>query len=298
MKTILTLVSNPATAALSLEIVRTVRVALEQANAVTSPPDWLAPQIACDITLRNIENEQAEEIARDVLVNAPIDLLAQGREHRRKALLVADMDSTMITVECLDELADYAGKKAEVSAITERAMAGELDFEGALKERVHMLAGMDAAMLERVWEERIHLMPGAKELVATMAAHKACAILVSGGFTYFTSRVAEALGMAEHRGNELIISGGTLTGEVGMPILGRSTKAATLEGARKRLALTRPQTLAVGDGANDLDMLKGAGLGVAYHAKPVVAKAARAQVNHGDLTALLYFQGYRQSEFN
>ncbi len=298
MKTILTLVSNPATPALTPEVVRKVRAALESGDARVSPPDWLAPQIACDITLRNISDHKANTAVREVLKNSPIDALVQGREHRRKALLVADMDSTLITVECLDELADFAGKKAEVSKITERAMRGGMDFEDALRTRVAMLSGLESDMLERVWTERIQLMPGAKALVATMAAHNAVTILVSGGFTYFTERVADALGMTEHRGNELILNDGKITGEVGTPILGRTTKKATLEGARKRLGLTRAQTMAVGDGANDLDMLKDASLGVAYHAKPIVAEAARARVDHGDLTALLYFQGYRQSEFS
>lgn len=292
MKTILTLVSNPAAPAVDADLVRELRTNLPAAGQ----PDWLCPQVACEFEVDGAP-EAIETAARKIVDARPIDLIAQTPEGRKKKLLVADMDSTIITVECLDEIADFAGKKAEVSAITERAMRGELDFEGALRERVAMLKGLDAGALERVWEERIHLMPGAKQLVGTMAKNGACGILVSGGFTYFTARVAEAAGFAEHRGNDLIIKDGALTGEVGSPILGRTTKKATLAGARKRLGLAPEETMAVGDGANDLDMLQDAGLGVAYRAKPIVAEAARARVVHSDLTALLYFQGYRKSEF-
>ncbi len=297
MDSVLTLVGKADTSPLEAALVNAARQALTEAGANVSAPDWLAPNLACDIAFEGVDLLLAEATIRATGMARSIDFLAQPKAGRAKKLLIADMDSTMITVECLDELADFAGRKEEVSAITERAMRGELDFEGALTERVAMLTGLDESALAQTYEERVHLMPGGLELVRTMKANGALCILVSGGFTYFTSRVAKELGFAEHRGNELIISQGKLSGEVGLPILGRDAKRASLNAARLRLGLEAFDTLAVGDGANDLDMLSDAGLGVAYHAKPIVAEAARARVDHGDLTTLLYFQGYRRSEF-
>lgn len=297
MKTILTLVSNPAEPAVTPQLAVKVRDALTMEGGRAAAADWLAPQIACDIAVEGLTLIEMEARARAAVGDAPIDLFAQEAEGRRKKLLIADMDSTMITVECLDELADFAGKKAEIAAITERAMRGELEFEGALRERVAMLKGLDEGALAATQTERVAIMPGAIELVRTMNKAGALTVLVSGGFTYFTSRVAQRIGFAEQRGNELIIEDGKLTGEVGTPILGRDAKLASLNAARKRMGLKEDETLAVGDGANDLAMLQAAGLGVAYHAKPVVAEAARACVNYGDLTALLYFQGYRKADF-
>jgi len=297
MKTILTLVSNPAEPAVTPQLAVKVRDALTMEGGRAAAADWLAPQIACDIAVEGLTLIEAEARARAAVGDAPVDLFAQEAEGRRKKLLIADMDSTMITVECLDELADFAGKKAEIAAITERAMRGELEFEGALRERVAMLKGLDESALAATLAERIAIMPGAIELVRTMNKAGALTVLVSGGFTYFTSRVAQKIGFAEQRGNELIIEGGKLTGEVGMPILGRDAKLASLAAARKRMGLKENETLAVGDGANDLAMLQAAGLGVAYHAKPIVAEAAQARVNYSDLTALLYFQGYRKADF-
>jgi len=216
--------------------------------------------------------------------------------HRRKKLLVADMDSTIINVECLDELADMAGLKPQIAAITERAMRGELEFEAALKERVGMLKGLKLDALERTYAERVRLNPGAKSLLTTMRANGAHTMLVSGGFGFFTRRVGEAAGFHVERGNTLLDDGAALTGEVAMPILGREAKLQALEEAVANLKLDFAETLAVGDGANDLAMIKRAGLGVAYHAKPVVAEAAGAAINHNDLTALLYLQGYSDSE--
>jgi phosphoserine phosphatase len=216
---------------------------------------------------------------------------------RRKRLLVADMDSTIIGCECLDELADFAGVKAEVSAITERAMRGEIGFEGALRERVAMLKGLPTGDLQRCYEERVRLNPGARTFVTTMAAHGARCVLVSGGFDVFTRRVAEAAGFHADRANHLIEAGGHLSGMVREPILGREAKLAALREECVALGLEPSAALAVGDGANDLAMIEAAGLGVAYRAKPVVAAQADARVDHADLTALLYFQGYRAEEF-
>jgi len=297
MKTILTLVSNPADPVVTSALAGHVRDALTMEGGRAAAADWLSPQVACDIAFEGLTVIEAEARARAAIADTPVDVFAQKTEGRRKKLLIADMDSTMITVECLDELADFAGKKAEIAAITERAMRGELEFEGALRERVAMLKGLDESALAATLTERIEIMPGAKELVRTMNKAGALTVLVSGGFTYFTSRIAEAIRFAEQRGNELIIEGGKLTGEVGMPILGRDAKLASLTAARKRKGLSEGETLAVGDGANDLSMLQAAGLGVAYHAKPIVAEAAHARVDHSDLTALLYFQGYRKADF-
>ena len=241
-----------------------------------------------------VADKSALAAARALTAGLDINLIATDK--RRKKLLVADMDSTIINVECLDELADMAGLKPQIAAITERAMRGELEFEAALRERVGMLKGLSLSALEKTYAERVRLNPGAKSLLATMRANGAHTMLVSGGFGYFTRRVAEAAGFHVERGNTLLDDGKNLTGEVGKPILGRQAKLDALEEAAARLKLDFAETLAVGDGANDLAMIQRAGLGVAYHAKPVVAEAAGAAIHHNDLTALLYLQGYSDSE--
>ncbi len=215
---------------------------------------------------------------------------------RRKRLLVSDMDSTIIGQECLDELADFAGLKAEVSAITERAMRGELDFAAALTQRVAMLKGLGLEALEACHTQRVTLNSGARSLVATMKAHGARTVLVSGGFRFFTSRVAKMAGFDADRANTLVDDGRALTGAVGQPILGREAKLASLSEETAALGATPDDALAMGDGANDLDMIRAAGLGVAYHAKPIVAAETRARIEHTDLTAALFFQGYRADE--
>jgi phosphoserine phosphatase len=226
-----------------------------------------------------------------------VDWCLQPTAGRRKSLLVADMDSTIINVECLDELAEFAGLKAEISAITERAMRGELPFEAALRERVAMLKALPVTALQQAYDERVRLNPGARTLVRTMSANGARCVLVSGGFSFFTSRVAQAALFHAHRGNNLIEANGALTGDVAEPILGREAKLTALkeEAAARRLSLSA--TIAVGDGANDLAMIEAAGLGVAYRAKPVVAAQADARIDHTDLTSLLYFQGYDADAF-
>ena len=225
-----------------------------------------------------------------------MDAIATGTRGRRKGLLIADMDSTIVTGETLDELADFAGLKDRIAAITRAAMNGELDFKAALRERVAMLAGLKLEALEKTWE-RVRLTPGARELVRTMAAHNATTALVSGGFTWFTGRVAALTGFAVHRANTLLDDGVALTGKVAEPIVDRDTKVATLRELATERRLRMAATLAVGDGANDLPMLLEAGLGVAFHAKPIVAAEARARVDHADLRALLFAQGYRAGEF-
>ena len=225
------------------------------------------------------------------------DFCAQGAEGRAKRLLVADMDSTIIGCECLDELADLAGFKDEIAAVTARAMNGEIPFEAALIERVAKLAGLELAALERTWTERVRLNSGARILARTMAAHGARCVLVSGGFDYFTERVAKAAGFAAHRANRLLDDGARLTGKVALPILGREAKLQALMDEATTLGVALSDTLAVGDGANDLSMIEAAGLGVAFHAKPIVADRAAARIDHTDLTSLLYFQGYGAETF-
>ncbi|WP_243410692.1 phosphoserine phosphatase SerB [Caulobacter radicis] len=268
----------------------TLAAALALGQIVPLGPD------AVDVTF---EGEAAP--VRDRVIAAigdkPVDFAIQPALNRRKRLLIADMDSTIINVECLDELADFAGVKDKVSEITERAMRGELAFEGALRERVGMLKGLATTALQTCFDERVRLNPGAEILVRTMAAHGARCALVSGGFTFFTSRVAQAAGFHLNRANTLIELDAALTGEVGDPILGKEAKLAALEEETAALGLTPADALAVGDGANDLAMIEAAGLGVAYRAKPIVAARAHAKVDHADLTALLYFQGYRAEEF-
>jgi phosphoserine phosphatase len=227
----------------------------------------------------------------------PVDVCVQEAVGRRKRLLIADMDSTIIGCECIDELADFAGVKDQVAAITERAMRGELAFEGALRERVGMLKGLSLDVLQRCFDERVRLNPGARTLVTTMTAHSARAVLVSGGFEFFTSRVAALAGFQAQSANRLVEADGKLAGTVAEPILGREAKLEALEREAAALGIPLSDALAVGDGANDLMMIRAAGLGVAYRAKPVVAAEAHARVDHADLTALLYFQGYRAEEF-
>lgn len=233
----------------------------------------------------------------EVLADCGFDYATQPSHNRRKHLLISDMDSTLIHQECIDELADFAGLKEHVSAITERAMNGELDFRDALRERVALLAGLPESVLQQAYNERITLMEGAAILVATMKLHHAYALLVSGGFTFFTSRVRDALGFDADHSNQLDIENGALTGRVKEPILDKQAKLASLKEACAAQGIETEMALAVGDGANDLPMILGAGLGVAFHAKPTVREQARAIVSHGNLTSLLYFQGYSRTEW-
>ena len=285
-----TLLTNPNAATLEPTLVETLRDAWGGGEA-----RWLNPGIAAEFDLEVMPDNQWQ-VWEDLQLLG-VDLCVQPTQGRRKAMLLADMDSTMIQQECIDELADMAGVGPRVAVITARAMNGELDFDGALRERVGLLAGLPETVIAQVLAERITYMPGGKALIATMKTHGGHAALVSGGFTAFTASVATALGFDEHRANALLTEGGVLTGAVGLPILGKQAKVDALQQITERLGLTVAEVMAVGDGANDLGMLHLAGAGVALHAKPSVAAQCDLRINHGDLTALLYLQGYSVEDF-
>ena len=287
---IVTLLSNPKNPTLTPATVDALRNAWGGGDA-----QWLAPDEAAEFAVE-IVPENRWDVWSDMQAMG-VDMVVQPAEGRKKKMLLADMDSTMIEQECIDELADEAGVGERVKDITARAMNGELDFEGALKERVGLLKGLDEAVIARVLATRITFMPGGRALLSTMKANGAYAALVSGGFTAFTQNVAGQLGFDENRANTLLVENGVLTGEVGMPILGREAKVQALKEISARLGLTHEDVMAVGDGANDLGMLGLAGAGVALHAKPTVAAECDIRINHGDLSALLYIQGYAKDEF-
>jgi phosphoserine phosphatase len=278
----------PATRGLSEADLATAAGALGRDAGTPRRLGAAAAEITCD---------RRPELGAVVAALPDVDVNAVPAAGRRKRILIADMDSTIIPVECIDEVADFAGVKDRVAAITERAMAGELDFEGALRARLALVRGLPEAALARVYAERVRLNPGARVLVRTMAAHGAHTALVSGGFSYFTERVAAAAGFAEHRANRLLFEGDRLSGAAAEPILGRAAKLEALNRIARRLGVGTEAAMAVGDGANDISMIEAAGLGVAYHAKPALAAKADAVIRHGDLTALLHLQGYAEADF-
>jgi phosphoserine phosphatase len=299
MSLVATLICNPADPALDSTVVDAARAILPSPG----PAQWLFDEVAVDIPFEGRIPSEARDLRaiedhlRESRGDLPIDIVVQPQAFRRKKLFLADMDSTMIGQECIDELADFVGLKAHVAKITERAMRGEIEFEPALRERVALLKGMAVSVVDEVLANRIKPTPGGRELVMTMRAHGAWTCLISGGFTLFTNAVAAWIGFQESRANQLRVEDDKLTGEVAEPIVGRATKLATLIELRESFDLDDIDTLVVGDGANDLGMIQQAGLGVAYHAKRAVAAAAAARIDHGDLTALLYAQGYRRDEF-
>jgi phosphoserine phosphatase len=287
VKNILVLIASPAHPALNGGAIKNAADVLRAQGAVVGEPDWLAPEVACDIPF--------DGPCTGVAITA-LDAVVLPAAGRRKKLLVADMESTMIENEMLDELAEFVGLREKIAAITARAMNGEIDFAAALAERVGLLKGLDVAKLDQA-AKRIRYTPGGATLVATMKKHGAQCVLVSGGFTYFTALVRQALGFELDVANTLKHDGRTLSGTVEPPILGKEAKLATLRRLGAERGLSVAEAVSVGDGANDLPMLKEAGLGVAFHAKPVVAAEVAARIDHGDLTALLYLQGYRRSDF-
>jgi phosphoserine phosphatase len=288
---VVTLLTNPETPVLERVTVESLRNAWGGDEA-----RWLDPGVAAEFSLAAVPQNRWDVWAD--LQAMQIDMVVQQVAGRRKHLLIADMDSTMIRQECIDELADEAGVGAHVAAITARAMNGELDFASALRERVGLLKGLPEGVIAQVLRDRITLMPGGKVLLATMKANGAHAALVSGGFTAFTSAIAAELGFDENRANTLHIFEGRLAGTVAEPILGKEAKLQALTDISQRLGITPADAIAVGDGANDLPMLLAAGTGVALHAKPRVQVDCEVRVNHGDLTALLYLQGYSREEFS
>lgn len=294
MENVLTLIAGPA-AALDAGLAGTVRQALDRLGADTAAAGWLSPGRACDIPFALLAPEQAEAAARRSLGGHAVDIVAQPAANRRKRLLVADMDSTVIAVETVDELAERAGLRAQVSAVTERAMRGEIEFAQALRERVALLRGLPALALAET-AARLEPVPGARRLVATMKKAGAYTVLVSGGFGAFTERVARLCGFDAHHGNAVVIRRGKLTGALVEPVLDAAAKQRILINVAGKRRIPLAEALAVGDGANDLGMIEAAGLGVAFRAKPIIAQRARARIQHGDLSALLYVQGFRDEE--
>lgn len=285
---VLCLISNPADS----QLTPTLAAAVQEATG--GDINWLAHGVACDIVSPKADDPLAE--ARKIIGPAPVDAALLPLANRRKKLLIADMDSTMIEQECVDELADALGLKPQVAEITDRAMNGELDFEQALDTRVALLKGLERKVIEEIRRERITLAPGGRALVQTMKAYGAYTALISGGFTLFADYFAKRIGFDEAVANVLEFDGDRLTGTVQKPIVDKDGKLMRLETLMAERGMPSAQTLAVGDGANDLPMLRAAGLGVALHAKPVVAQQARVKIDHGDLTALLYLQGYTEDE--
>ena len=291
---VLTLIAEPDAAPLEADHVDRVRARLPDARE----PDWLAQGEACDLPIDLAgPPQEIVEVARNALGGLAVEIACLPAAGRRKRLLLSDMDSTVIDQECIDELGALAGIGEEIAAITTQVVRGDISFADALNRRVALLRGQKSDLLEQAYRTRITLKPGARTLVQTMRANGAHCVLVSGGFTYFTGRIAARLGFHEHLGNELLFANGLITGKVREPVLGRGAKREAMDRLCRDRGLDRRDVLAVGDGANDIEMLLAAGLGIAFHAGPAVREAANACIHRADLTALLYLQGYRKAEF-
>jgi phosphoserine phosphatase len=296
MNHILTLICNPRTTELTNEALEVAIACLSELGAETADANWLAHGVACDIPFSGLSLKVAEATVRHNFQGLPIDIIAQKSVNRQKKLLVADMDSTMVMGETLDNLSEFAGCRDKVAAITSLAMNGELSFVEALKQRVKLLEGLSLDNLKKTMAG-VELTPGGKELVQTMKANGAVTMLVSGGFSYFTDQVRDLIGFDKAKGNNFEISEARLTGQVLEPVIDKYAKLVILKNFAAEYGIAVADTLAVGDGANDLPMIMAANVGVAYHAKPIVSKSARVSINHGDLTALLYIQGYKAKKF-
>ena len=296
MNLVVTLITSPERANITHRHIDQARTILDKAGCKSKAPLWLAENISCDIEFNDTRPTHSLKILQEEMKGLEIDIVVQYHANRRKRLLLADMDSTIVVGETLDELAYFAGLKGEVATITERAMRGEIDFKSALRERVSMLKGLSANALEESLN-KTKLTKGASTLVKTMRANGAYTVLVSGGFSFFTQAIAKIVGFNEDRSNTMIVENGALTGEIAEPILDRDAKLETLKTISKEKGIPLVDTIAVGDGANDLPMILNAGIGVAFHAKPIVEEKAPAAIRYGDLTALLYVQGYRLKEF-
>jgi len=296
MDNVLTLISNSADGALGPDQVDVARQALDDINAQTGDADWLSPDEAVDIAFDDAHRKDAEAAVRQALMNLPIDVIAQSALRRKKKLIIADMDSTIVEGETLDELAEFAGLKDQIAALTKRAMNGEIGFREALRTRVAMLEGLSESFLAETMKG-VRLNPGARELIATMRKNGAFTALISGGFSFFTDRIREQVGFHMSLGNKLEIIAGQLTGQVIPPVVDKDTKLEMLIDMAAQQELGMTDTFAIGDGANDVPMLKAAGMGVAYHGHPVAREHARARLDHTDLTGALFIQGYRRDEF-
>ncbi len=302
MTSVITLICNPDRPILQQSHIEIARKTFESHGLEIDKVDWLRKSVACDIYFeKKWLYDASDQTVRDDLVreldHVPVDILVQSAFSRKKKMLICDMDSTIIEQECIDEIAKRAGVADQIIGITEKAMAGELDFEAALKERVSLLTGLSVDVLEDVYKEQISLTPGAPELVNTMRRSGAMAILVSGGFTFFTKRVARACGFDFDQANELETVDGALTGKVVEPILDKRAKVDALHQMCSRFGVSPKESLALGDGANDLDMINEAGLGISFRGKPILKQAADIAIEHGDLTAVLYVQGFKEEEF-
>ena len=293
MQPTLTLISSLTNACISQTLVSSV------ADKLGASSKWLYPAVACDFELpKAVTKQEALQAAQDIIVDLPIDIVFQAAQSRKKKLFLADMDSTIIGQECIDELAAEIGVKDEVSKITEAAMNGEIDFEGALNDRVALLSGLDESIVSAVLKNRIVINEGAKEALGVMRAHNTHTALVSGGFTVFASEIARQVGFDEFHANTLLSQGGKFTGKVQMPILGQQAKLDQLNRLASEIGIELSDTIAIGDGANDLPMLMNAGTGIAFHAKPSVAAQAHVIINHGDLSAILFVQGYKKEHID